>query len=294
MDEASEGVQAITNPTGGADYLKVDPHAIKQLAREAVMDIRTQFRQAPLLRQAEILKDPLATTRDRRVAFEFLQQACQMVSRIDQRGVVQEDVSHVSVTIGKGMDVVTNGNETRDISDCVTALDFNFDIHCKSTSGMDFNFSSSGRHHIEQLHQKVPAILTEKNLSAFLQDEIKNLPDAYAPYRFYVCVGGLSVEHVTKVCQSLSWHHLDGLPTVGNTEGYGYRDLEWEHRIIDQWGFRDGFMRHFLSLARVVRLPRHGASCPVAIIASSIDDKKASGLITKDGVFVEELEQNPA
>jgi fumarate hydratase class I len=176
-------------------------------------------------------------------------------------------------------------------------------IELYATDGDEYHFlfmaKGGGSANKSLLFQETKALLNPKSLAAFLDQKLRSLGTAACPpYHLAVVIGGTSAEYTLKVAKYASARYLDHLPTKGTAKGHAYRDLEWEQKVVEiarATGIGAQFGgKYFCHDARVIRLPRHGASCPVAIAVSCSADRQALGKITKDGVFIEDLEHDPA
>jgi fumarate hydratase class I len=176
-------------------------------------------------------------------------------------------------------------------------------IELFATDGDEYHFmfmaKGGGSANKSMLFQETKALLNPRSLSAFLEAKLRSLGTAACPpYHLAVVIGGTSAEHTLKVAKLASARYLDHLPTKGSPSGHAFRDLEWEEQVLQiarSTGIGAQFGgKYFCHDARVIRLPRHGASCPVAIAVSCSADRQALGKITRDGVFLEQLETDPA
>ncbi|MFZ5890411.1 MAG: fumarate hydratase [Myxococcota bacterium] len=309
---------------GGHKFLKVEPQALTLLTREAMRDIAHLLRPGHLDQLARILKDPEATPNDKFVALELLKNA-----NIAAGFVLPscQDTGTAIVMGKKGQFVLTGGGDEAAIAEGVqqvyetsnlrysqlapldmyreknTGSNLPAQIEIFATDGDAYKFlfmaKGGGSANKSYLYQETKALLNPKSLLAFLGDKIRALGTAACPpYHLAVVIGGTSAEYTLKVAKLASARYLDTLPTSGNDLGRGFRDLELEAAVLklaQETGIGAQFGgKYFCHDVRVIRLPRHGASCPVGIAVSCSADRQAVGKITKDGVFLEELERDPA
>ena len=320
---SDEGVQLVEGPHG-KEFLEVSNEAIRLLTATAMRDIAHLLRPEHLSQVAAILDDPEASTNDRFVATELLQNAC-----IAAGGVLPscQDTGTAIVSAKKGQQVLTEGDDREEISrgiydtyqnsnlrysqlaplDMFTEENTNNNlpaqIEIESTHGEEYKFlfmaKGGGSANKSFLYQETKALLNPESLSVFLEEKLRNLgTSACPPYHLAVVIGGTSAEHTLKVAKYASAHYLDNLPTSGTISGHAFRDLDWEERVLEMtrnFGIGAQFGgKYFCHDVRVIRLPRHGASNPVGIAVSCSADRQALGKITKDGVFLEVLEEDPA
>ncbi|HEY4180723.1 MAG TPA: fumarate hydratase [Kofleriaceae bacterium] len=305
-------------------FLEVEPQALTLLAKTAMRDIAHLLRPGHLGQLKLILDDPEASANDRFVALELLKNA-----NIAAGGILPgcQDTGTAIIMGKKGQLVVTPGGDAEALSRGVfdtyaednlrysqsAALDM-FDekntgnnlpaqIDLFSTDGDEYHFlfmaKGGGSANKSLLFQETKALLNEKSLTAFLDQKLRSLGTAACPpYHLAVVIGGTSAEMTLKVAKLASAKYLDHLPTSGNALGRAFRDLEWEQKVIEiarTTGIGAQFGgKYFAHDARVIRLPRHGASCPVALAVSCSADRQALGKITRKGVFLEQLETDPA
>jgi len=309
---------------GGRPFVEVAPGALRTLAARAMRDIAHLLRPAHLAQLRRILDDPESSGNDRFVAYDLLKNAC-----IAAGGVLPmcQDTGTAIVVGKRGGRVLTDGDDEAHLAEGIadTYADANLrysqmaaldmyrevntgtnlpaQIELYATSGDEYRFlfmaKGGGSANKSYLFQETKALLNPLALLAFLEAKVKTLGTAACPpYHLAVVVGGTSAEYALKVAKLASAHDLDGLPTVGNAAGRAFRDLELEdavHRMTQRLGIGAQFGgKWFCHDVRVVRLPRHGASCPVAIAVSCSADRQCRGRITRDGVFVEALERDPA
>ncbi|MGA0065035.1 MAG: fumarate hydratase [Ilumatobacteraceae bacterium] len=317
-----EGVEVVATALG--EFLKVDPAAITRLTGEAMRDIAHFLRPGHLQQLADILADPEASENDRFVALDLLQNAS-----IAAGGILPmcQDTGTAIIKGKKGQFVVVDGDDERAIAKGVydTYLTSNLrysqlaplsmyeeantntnlpaEIKIAAVPGNEYKFlfmaKGGGSANKSYLFQETKALLNEKTLLPWLFDKMKTLGTAACPpYHLAVVIGGTSAEYAVEVAKLASARYLDTLPTAGSKLGHGFRDVELEAKVLalsQQTGIGAQFGgKYFCHDVRVIRLPRHGASCPVAMAVSCSADRQALGKITRDGVFLEQLETDPA
>ena len=313
-----------TFDANGKRFLSVDPAALTLLAREAMREIAHLLRPGHLGQLRKILDDPEASANDKFVALDLLKNA-----NIAAGGVLPmcQDTGTAIVMGKKGQYVVTGGGDeeaiARGIYETYQTSNLRYsqlaplDMYKEKNTGSNlpaqieifatdgdaykllFMAKGGGSANKSYLFQETKALLNPESLLSFLEQKLKSLGTAACPpYHLAVVVGGTSAEHTLKVAKLASARYLDALPTSGNDQGRGFRDLELEKKVFElsqRTGIGAQFGgKYFCHDVRVVRLPRHGASCPVGIAVSCSADRQALGKITKDGVFIEELERDPA
>jgi len=319
---STEGVSTIE--AAGRTFLQVEPEALTRLAAEAMYDIAHLLRPGHLQQLANILEDPEASGNDRFVALDLLKNA-----NISAGGVLPmcQDTGTAIVMGKRGQNVLTAGDDeaalargiqqtydTANLRDSQmapltmwdernTGTNLPAQIELYATDGDAYKFlfmaKGGGSANKSYLFQETKAVLNPKALMAFLDEKTRMLGTAACPpYHLAVVIGGTSAEFALKTAKYASARYLDSLPTTGNELGRGFRDPELEAEILEMTrttgiGAQFGG-KYFCHDVRVVRLPRHGASCPVAIAVSCSADRQALGKITADGIFLEELERNPA
>lgn len=322
-----EGVETIEGPDGRT-FLKVSPEAIQQLTAEAMHDISHYLRPAHLTQLRKIIDDPEASGNDRFVALDLLKNV-----NISAGGVLPmcQDTGTAIVMGKKSEGVLTGADDAEWISkgvyDAYTKLNLRYSqlaplttydekntgsnlpaqIELYSTAqgekGPEYKFlfmaKGGGSANKSFLFQETKAILNPKRMLEFLDEKIRSLGTAACPpYHLAVVIGGTSAEFALKTAKYASAHYLDNLPTEGSMDAHGFRDLELEEEVFkltQSFGIGAQFGgKYFCHDVRVVRLPRHGASCPVAIAVSCSADRQALGKITSEGVFLEQLETDPA
>jgi fumarate hydratase class I len=319
----ADGVSTVDGP-GGRTFLEVDSEAIRLLTATAMHDISHLLRTSHLEQLAAILDDPEASANDRFVASELLQNAC-----IAAGGVLPscQDTGTAIVSARKGELVLTGDDDREAISRGIydtfltsnlrysqlapldmfternTGTNLPAQIEIESVPGDSYKFlfmaKGGGSANKSFLFHETKALLNPESLARFLDEKLRTLgTSACPPYHLAVVIGGTSAEHTLRTAKYASAHYLDDLPTSGSPSGHGFRDLEWEAEILEMTrGFGIGAQfggKYFCHDVRVVRLPRHGASNPVGIAVSCSADRQALGKITAEGVFLEQLEEDPA
>ena len=319
----ADGVSAVGGP-GGRTFLEVDSEAIRLLTATAMHDISHLLRTSHLEQLTAILDDPEASANDSFVASELLQNAC-----IAAGGVLPscQDTGTAIVSARKGDLVLTSGDDREAISRGVydtfltsnlrysqlapldmfternTGTNLPAQIEIESVPGDSYKFlfmaKGGGSANKSFLFHETKALLNPEGLARFLDEKLRTLgTSACPPYHLAVVIGGTSAEHTLRTAKYASAHYLDDLPTSGSPSGHGFRDLEWEAEILEMTrGFGIGAQfggKYFCHDVRVVRLPRHGASNPVGIAVSCSADRQALGKISAEGVFLEQLEEDPA
>jgi len=317
-----DGVSTAKTELG--EFLRVDASAITRLTAEAMRDISHFLRPDHLQQLADILRDPEASENDRFVALDLLKNAS-----IAAGGVLPmcQDTGTAIVKAKKGQFVMTSGGDEAAISRGVydTFLTSNLrysqlaplsmyeesntntnlpaEIKIAAVDGDEYKFlfiaKGGGSANKSYLFQETKALLNEKTLLPWLFEKMKTLGTAACPpYHLAVVIGGTSAEYAVEVAKLASTRYLDSLPTSGSKTGHGFRDLDLEAKVLklaQQTGIGAQFGgKYFCHDVRVIRLPRHGASCPVAMAVSCSADRQALGKITRDGVFLERLETDPA
>ena len=318
----TEGVR--TEKMGDKEFLVVDREAIRKLSEAAMADINHLLRPGHLAQLAKILDDPEATSNDKFVAYDLLKNA-----NISAGGVLPmcQDTGTAIVMGKRGQNVLTAGGDEAALSEGIaqtyaranlrysqmapvtmwdeknTGTNLPAQIELYATDGDAYKFlfmaKGGGSANKSYLFQETKAVLNPTSLMRFLDEKTRMLGTAACPpYHLAVVIGGTSAEFALKTAKYASARYLDSLPTTGNDLGRGFRDPELEAEILEltrNSGIGAQFGgKYFCHDVRVVRLPRHGASCPVAIAVSCSADRQALAKITADGVFVEELERNPA
>jgi fumarate hydratase, class I len=318
----TEGVSTVE--AAGRRFLVVEPAVLTRLTAEAMRDIAHLLRPAHLRQLADILDDPEASANERFVATELLKNA-----NIAAGGVLPgcQDTGTAIVMGHKGERVLTGGDDEEAIARGVfetyqtsnlrysqlapldmfderntgTNLPAQIEIYADEGDEYELMFMAKGGGSANKsfLFQETKALLNPDSLTAFLDEKLRTLGTAACPpYHLAVVIGGTSAEHTLKMAKLASTKYLDGLPTSGSEGGGAFRDLEWEQRVLEltrSFGIGAQFGgKYFCHDVRVVRLPRHGASCPVGIAVSCSADRQILAKITHDGVFLEQLETDPA
>ena len=318
----TEGVSTFSTSEG--TFLKVSPQAITHLTEHAMRDIAHLLRTSHLQQLANILKDPEASDNDRFVALDLLKNA-----GISAGGVLPmcQDTGTAIVKAKKGQRVFTGGGDDEAISRGIyntyqtsnlrysqlaplsmfeevnTDTNLPAEIKIAAVDGDEYKFlfiaKGGGSANKSYLFQETKALLNEKTLLPWLFDKMKTLGTAACPpYHLAIVIGGTSAEFAVETAKLASTHYLDSLPTSGSKAGHAFRDIELEAKVLklaQQTGIGAQFGgKYFCHDVRVIRLPRHGASCPVAMAVSCSADRQALGKITADGVFLEVLETDPA
>jgi fumarate hydratase, class I len=313
-----------THRSLGREFLEVDPEALTLVAREGMRDIAHLLRPGHLRQLRAILDDPEASPNDRYVARDLLKNAC-----IAAGGVLPmcQDTGTAIVMGKRGGEVLTDGRDeehlARGIFDAYTQLNLRYSqlvpasmyderntgtnlpaqIEIYATAGHDYKFllmaKGGGSANKSFLYQQTKAVLNPGAMLAFLEEKIRSLGTAACPpYHLAIVVGGTSAEYALKTAKYASARYLDTLPAAGSASGLGFRDRELEQQVLEitrKTGIGAQFGgKYFCHDVRVIRLPRHGASCPVAIAVSCSADRQALAKITPDGVFLERLETDPA
>jgi len=308
----------------GEEVLKVEAEGLRLLAEQAFIDINHLLRPGHLQQLANILEDPEASDNDRFVAYDFLKNA-----NISAGGVLPmcQDTGTVIVMGKKGRRVWTKGGDEAALAqgggdayfkrnlrysqlapismfeekNTATNLPAQVEIYSEGEDAYKFLFIAKGGGSANKtfLYQATPSLLTEDRMLAFLDEKIRTLGTAACPpYHLAVVIGGTSAELNLKTVKLASTRYLDALPTQGSEAGHAFRDLDMEakvHKMTQNMGIGAQFGgKYFCHDVRVIRLPRHGASLPIGIGVSCSADRQALGKITRDGIFLEQLETNPA
>lgn len=308
----------------GRRILKVAPEGLNLLAREAFHDVSFYLRASHLQMLANILEDPEASDNDKFVAYTMLLN--QAVAADGELPTCQD--TGTAIVIGKkGEDVYTGANDAEWLSkgvyetyrDCnlrysqvvpftmtdeknsATNLPAQIDLYATQGNKYEFLFLTKGGGSANKtfLYQQTKALLNEESLTKFITEKIKDLgTSACPPYHLAVVIGGTSAEANLTTVKKASAHYYDHLPTSGNEGGRAFRDLEWEEKIkqiCQKSGVGAQFGgKYLVHDVRVIRLPRHAASCPVGIGVSCSADRNIKAKITEEGIFLEQLEKNPA
>ncbi|MGH1490465.1 MAG: fumarate hydratase [Acidimicrobiales bacterium] len=318
----TDGVEQVD--LGGTTFLKVSNEAIRLLSAEAIKDISHLLRPGHLQQLGNILNDPEASANDRFVATELLQNAC-IAAGFVLPGC--QDTGTVIAKGKKGQYVLTEGNDKEPIAQGAfdtyqssnlrfsqmaplsmweernTATNLPAEIKIEAIEGDAYKFmfmtKGGGSANKSYLFQETKAILNPTSMRAFLNEKLRLLgTSACPPYHLGLVIGGTSAEFAVETAKLASTRYLDSLPTSGSEAGHGYRDLEMEAEVLkltQEFGIGAQFGgKYFCHDVRVIRLPRHGASLPVGVAVSCSADRQALGKITAEGVFLEQLERDPA
>jgi fumarate hydratase, class I len=318
----SDGIA--TRSAFGRDFLEVEPAVLTLLTETAMRDIAHLLRPGHLRQLRSILDDPEASGNDRFVARDLLQNAC-----IAAGGILPmcQDTGTAIVMGKRGQQVLTDGHDeehiARGVYDAYTTLNLRYSqlapltmweekntgsnlpaqIELYAADGDAYKFlfmaKGGGSANKSYLYQETKAVLSPAAMARFLEEKIRSLGTAACPpYHLAIVVGGTSAEFALKTAKYASARYLDSLPTAGSAAAHGFRDTELEQQVLEitrRAGIGAQFGgKYFCHDVRVIRLPRHGASCPVAIAVSCSADRQALGKITRDGVFLERLETDPA
>jgi fumarate hydratase class I len=322
----TEGVSVVE--AAGRSFLQVEPEALRLLTFEAMRDIAHLLRPGHLQQLANILDDPEASPNDRFVALDLLKNA-----NIAAGGILPmcQDTGTAIVMGKRGQHVLTPGMDeeaiSRGVYEAYNALNLRYsqmapltmwdekntgsnlpaqiELYADTAPGHElaykflFMAKGGGSANKSYLFQETKAVLNPASMMRFLEEKIRSLGTAACPpYHLAIVVGGTSAEFALKTAKYASARYLDTLPKQGSPSGHAFRDLELEAEVLDltrRLGIGAQFGgKYFCHDVRVVRLPRHGASCPVAIAVSCSADRQALGKITPEGVFLEALEREPA
>ena len=309
---------------GDRTFLQVEPEVLRLLTETAIHDISHLLRPAHLTQLRRILDDPESSPNDRFVALDLLKNA-----NIAAAGVLPmcQDTGTAIVMGKRGQYVLTDGDDERHIArgvyDAYTRLNLRYsqlaplsmweekntgsnlpaqiELYAAPGDAYKFLFMAKGGGSANKsfLYQETKAVLNPRRMLTFLEEKIRSLGTAACPpYHLAIVVGGTSAEYALKTAKYASAHYLDNLPASGGPSGHGFRDLDLEREVFEltqKLGIGAQFGgKYFCHDVRVVRLPRHGASCPVAIAVSCSADRQALAKITRDGVYLEQLEPDPA
>jgi len=321
----NEGVSTIK--LGDKEFLQIEPIALEKLTETALHDISHYLRPAHLQQLANIISDPEASPNDRFVAIDLLKNA-----NISAGGILPmcQDTGTAIVMGKKGQYVLTTGKDevaiSQGIYDAYTKLNLRYsqmapittweekntgnnlpaqvEIYADSDHADEYNFlfiaKGGGSANKSFLYQETKAVLNPTSLMKWLDEKLRSIGTAACPpYHLAIVIGGTSAEHTVKTAKLASTKYLDSLPTSGDAAtGHGFRDIELEEKVLEltrTLGIGAQFGgKYFCHDVRVVRLPRHGASLPIAIAVSCSADRQAKAKITKEGIFIEELERDPA
>ncbi|CAB4785509.1 unannotated protein [freshwater metagenome] len=320
-----EGVSVVK--LGDREFLQVSPEALTLLTETAIHDVSHYLRAAHLQQLANILKDPEASPNDRFVALDLLKNA-----NISAGGILPmcQDTGTAIVMGKKGQFVLTTAKDeiaiTQGIYNAYTKLNLRYsqmapittweekntgnnlpaqiEIYADSDHQDEYNFlflaKGGGSANKSFSYQETKAVLNPASFMTWLEEKLRSIGTAACPpYHLAIVIGGTSAEHTAKTAKLASTKYLDSLPTSGDAAtGHGFRDLELEEKVLEltrKLGIGAQFGgKYFCHDVRVVRLPRHGGSLPIAITVSCSADRQTKAKITKDGIFLEELERDPA
>jgi fumarate hydratase class I len=322
---SKEGVSVVK--LGDKEFLQVEPAALEKLTSEAIHDINHYLRSDHLQQLTNIVKDPESSPNDRFVAIDLLKNA-----NIAAGGILPmcQDTGTALVMGKKGQYVLTTGKDevaiSQGIYDAYTTLNLRYsqmapvttweekntgnnlpaqiEIYADSDHQDEYNLlyiaKGGGSANKSFLYQETKAVLNPTSFMTWLDEKLRSIGTAACPpYHLAIVIGGTSAEHTVKTAKLASTKYLDSLPTSGDAAtGHGFRDVELEQKVLEltrTLGIGAQFGgKYFCHDVRVVRLPRHGASLPIAIAVSCSADRQAKAKITKDGIFLEELERDPA
>lgn len=308
---------------GDREILTIDPKGLELLAEEAMADVSFMLRSSHLESLRRIIDDPEATDNDRFVAYNLLQNAA-----VAAEGALPscQDTGTAIVMGKKGENVYTGVDDGEYLSKGIyntyqkrnlrysqvvpltmfdeknsgSNLPAQIDIYAKKGDYYEFLFLTKGGGSANKtfLYQKTKSLLNEKSLEEFIKEKISDLGTAACPpYHLALVIGGTSAEANLAAVKKASAKYYDHLPTEGNEAGQAFRDLEWEakvQKICQESAIGAQFGGKYLTHdVRVIRLPRHAASCPVGMGVSCSADRNIKGRITKEGIFLEQLEENP-
>jgi fumarate hydratase class I len=325
----TEGVRVVE--AAGRRFLEIEPETLTLLARTAITDIQHLLRSSHLAQLRAIVDDPEASGNDRFVAMDLLRNAAISAGGVLP---MCQDTGTAIVIGKRSEGVLTGGDDERALSKGIfdayqqlnlrysqmapltfweerntgTNLPAQIELFHKDDAGDDkadpsyeFLFMAKGGGSANKtfLYQETKAVLNPKRLARFLDEKLRSLGTAACPpYHLAIVVGGMSAEYNLKVAKLASARYLDELPREGSELGHGFRDVELEQQVLEmtrQFGIGAQFGgKYFCHDVRVIRLPRHGASCPVGIAVSCSADRQAKAKITPEGVFLEQLERDPA
>jgi fumarate hydratase class I len=307
----------------GKEILKVEPEALTLLASDAIRDVSFLLRTAHLEKVAAILRDPQASDNDRYVALAMLRNA-----DTSSKGILPfcQDTGTATIFGKKGQQVWTGVKDEEYLTKGVyktyteenlrysqtapltmydevdTGTNLPAQIDLMATEGMEYQFlfvtKGGGSANKTTLYQETKALLNPTSLEKFLTEKMKSLGTAGCPpYHLAFVIGGTSAEACLKTVKLATTGYLDHLPTSGNPLGRAFRDVELENRMLEQ-AYKSGYGaqfggKYFALDVRIIRLPRHGASCPVGMGVSCSADRNIKAKINKDGIWVEQLEREP-
>ena len=321
-----EGISTTT--VDGRTFLTIEPEVFRKVAYEAIHDISHMLRTSHLEQLRRIIDDPEASPNDRFVALDLIKNA-----NIAAGGVLPmcQDTGTAIISAKRGSQILTTGRDEEHLShgifDAYQKLNLRYsqlspvsmweekntgdnlpaqiEIYADTKDGhensyeMLFIAKGGGSANKSYLYQETKAVLNEESFRNFLDEKLRLIgTSACPPYHLAIVVGGTSAEYALKVAKYASTKYLDGLPTQGGTDGHAFRDLDMEQEVLKlTQGFGIGAQfggKYFCHDVRVVRLPRHGASCPIAIAVSCSADRQAIVKIDATGAYVEKLETDPA
>lgn len=322
----SEGIS--TTQVGDRTFLQIDPEVLKLVAYEAIHDISHMLRTSHLTQLRAIIDDPEASPNDRFVAIDLLKNA-----NIAAGGVLPmcQDTGTAIISAKRGSQIITSGMDEEHLSagifDAYTKLNLRYsqmspvtmweekntgtnlpaqiEIYSDTKPGHENSYEllfiakGGGSANKSFLFQETKAVLNKASFIKFLDEKLREIgTSACPPYHLSIVVGGTSAEYALKVAKYASTKYLDSMPTEGGNEGAGFRDLEMEAEVLKlTQGFGIGAQfggKYFCHDVRVIRLPRHGASCPIAIAVSCSADRQALVKIDSTGAYIEQLERDPA
>jgi fumarate hydratase class I len=319
---STEGVRLVDTELGA--FLQVSPQALSELAKAAITDIQHLLRASHLQQLRNIIEDPEASGNDRFVALDLLRNACVAAGKVLP---MCQDTGTAIVMGKKGERVLTGGGDEAALSEGIrqayaelnlrysqmapltmwdernTGTNLPAQIDLAAVDGNEYHFlvmaKGGGSANKTFLYQETKTVLNPRRLAAFLDEKLRSLGTAACPpYHLAIVIGGLSAEQNLKVAKLASAHYLDTLPTEGSPSGHAFRDTDLESQVLEmtrQFGIGAQFGgKYFCHDVRVVRLPRHGASLPIGIAVSCSADRQAKAKITAEGVFLEQLEPDPA
>ena len=319
---ATDGVSTVA--LDGEEFLRVDPDVLREVSRQAFDDIAHLLRPGHLAQLRKVVDDPAASDNDKFVTMELLRNANIAAGRV-LPGC--QDTGTAIVMAHKGERVLTGADDARALSQGIfdayqqrnlrysqlapldmytekntgSNLPAQVEIYAEPGGEYDLLFIAKGGGSANKtfLYQETKALLNPSSLLAFVEAQLKTIgTSACPPYHLALVIGGTSAEFTLKTVKLASTRYLDRLPMSGNALGRAFRDVDMERQVLEiaenigvgaQFGGK-----YFAHDARVIRLPRHGASCPVGLGVSCSADRQALAKITRDGVFLEQLEENPA
>ncbi len=321
---STDGIETVQ--LGDREFLTIEPKVLTDLTYTAIRDISHLLRPAHLAQLRMIIDDPESSPNDRFVALDLLKNA-----NIAAGGVLPmcQDTGTAIIMGKRGQNVLTTGNDAEDISRGVynaftqlnlrysqlspvsmweerntgTNLPAQIELYSSPEKSMSYEFlfmaKGGGSANKSFLYQETAALLNPAKFESFLDEKLRSIGTAACPpYHLAIVVGGTSAEFALKTAKLASAHYLDGLPVHGSDQGHGYRDLAMEQevqRMTQNFGIGAQFGgKYFCHDVRVIRLPRHGASLPVAIAVSCSADRQAKAKITPSGIYLEQLENDPA